>query len=57
MGRAGGPMTSPFGEDWSLECTMEPDERTVKPANNAFAIALQVRLRHKERGRANGDEH
>jgi len=43
------------GEDRPFECTMEPDVRTLEFADNTFAVALWVRLRHKrERDWANG---
>lgn len=39
-----------LGEDWPLELTMEPDERTFELSDDALAIALQVRsLRGKRK--------
>jgi hypothetical protein len=42
MGWAGSPMArGSLGEDWSLERTMEPDERPFEVADNTLAIALR----------------
>jgi hypothetical protein len=46
----------PLGEDRTLECTMELDERTFKIADNTLAIALGIRLKCEQWGPTNGRE-
>jgi hypothetical protein len=51
------PMArGPLGEDRTLECTMELDERTFKIADNTLAIALGIRLKCEQWGPTNGRE-
>jgi len=43
-----------LGEDWPLECTMEPDKTAFELADDALAITLRVRLRRKRKRLRNG---